>query len=99
MEVRGPGSISGAVPIGRTAPTAAPAPAAPAAYVPPQDEVEISSAARALDSASRTLGVREQRLEQIKAAIAAGTYETPEKLESAVERLLAGLAAEESTST
>ncbi|MCY2962254.1 MAG: flagellar biosynthesis anti-sigma factor FlgM [Planctomycetota bacterium] len=97
MEVRGPGSISGAVPIGRTAPAAAPPPAAPAAFVAPRDEVEISSAARMLDAASRSPGVREQRLEQIRAAIASGTYETPEKLESAVDRLLASLAAEEAS--
>jgi negative regulator of flagellin synthesis FlgM len=41
-----------------------------------------------LDDASRTPGVREQRLAQIKAAIEAGTYETPEKLEIALNRML-----------
>ena len=41
-----------------------------------------------LDDASRTPGIREQRLAEIKAAIEAGTYETPEKLELALSRLV-----------
>jgi len=94
MEVRGLGSVSGAAHVGRVAGAAAPAQSAPTQFVAPQDEVEISSAARMLDAANRTGGVREQRLEQIKAAIAAGTYDTPEKLSIAVERMLAGLTQE-----
>lgn len=88
MEVRGLGSIGASAPIGRTAPAAGnekPAAASPAA---PRDEVEISSLGRMLDDASRTPGVREQRLAQIKAAIEAGTYETPEKLQLALDRML-----------
>jgi negative regulator of flagellin synthesis FlgM len=88
MEVRGLGSIGASAPIGRTAPSSAsekPAAATPAA---PRDEVEISSLGRMLDDASRTPGVREQRLAQIKAAIEAGTYETPEKLQLALDRML-----------
>ena len=95
MEVRGLGSVSQAAQVGRTAPAAGAAPAAAPGFVAPKDEIEISTAARMLDAASRTTGVREQRLEQIKAAIASGTYETPEKLSLAVERMLSGLAAEE----
>jgi negative regulator of flagellin synthesis FlgM len=75
MEVRGLGSIGASAPIGRTAPSSA-------------SEVEISSLGRMLDDASRTPGVREQRLAQIKAAIEAGTYETPEKLQLALDRML-----------
>jgi hypothetical protein len=41
-----------------------------------------------LDDASRVGGVREQRLLEIKQAIEAGTYETPEKLQIALERML-----------
>ena len=95
MEVRGPGQISGAGPVGRTAPVSAPQQAPPSGLVVPRDEVEISSAGRLLDAASRSVGVREQRLEQIKAAVAAGTYETPEKLQLAVDRLLKELATEQ----
>lgn len=87
MEVRGLNSVGATAPISRTAPTTAAGPAAPVAAAP-RDEVEISAVSRMLDDASRTSGVREQRLEQIKAAIEAGTYETPEKLEIALERML-----------
>lgn len=89
MEVRGLGSIGASAPIGRTAPSSAgEKPAAAAAPAAPRDEVEISSLGRMLDDASRTPGVREQRLAQIKAAIEAGTYETPEKLQLALDRML-----------
>ncbi len=54
----------------------------------PKDEVEISAVGKMLDDASRTPSIREQRLAQIKAAIEAGTYETPEKLELAVNRMV-----------
>jgi negative regulator of flagellin synthesis FlgM len=51
-----------------------------------------------LDVAGRTGSVREQRLEQIKAAIAAGTYDTPERLSLAVDRMLSSLAQEVTSS-
>jgi negative regulator of flagellin synthesis FlgM len=54
----------------------------------PTDEVEISAVGKMLDDASRTPGVREQRLAEIKAAIEAGTYETPEKIELALTRMI-----------
>ena len=56
--------------------------------VSPKDEVEISAVGKLLDDASRTPGIREQRLAEIKAAIEAGSYETPEKLEMALNRMV-----------
>ncbi|HTI51025.1 MAG TPA: flagellar biosynthesis anti-sigma factor FlgM [Planctomycetaceae bacterium] len=89
MEVRGLNSVGASAPVSRTSPVQAAGPAAPAAPpAAPRDEVEISSVSRMLDDASRIPGVREQRLEQIKAAIEAGTYETPEKLQIALDRML-----------
>lgn len=88
MEVRGPNGVGASAPINRTAPATgagAPGPVGPAA---PRDEVEISAIAKMLDSASRLDGVREQRLAEIKAAIEAGTYDTPEKMQIALERLI-----------
>jgi negative regulator of flagellin synthesis FlgM len=41
-----------------------------------------------LDELNRAPEVRAERLAQIKAAIEAGTYETPEKLEAALSKLL-----------
>jgi negative regulator of flagellin synthesis FlgM len=63
----------------------------------PRDEVEISALGRMLDDASRIPGVREERLAQIKSAIEAGTYETPEKLQIALERMLAQIGSDEGT--
>lgn len=88
MEVRGLNSVGATAPVSRTAPATATGPAAPVGPAAPRDEVEISAVSRMLDDASRTQGVREQRLEQIKAAIEAGTYDTPEKLEIALDRML-----------
>lgn len=53
----------------------------------PQDEVDISSAARLLDQLNDPQ-VRAARLAEIKAAIEAGTYETEHKLEAALDKLL-----------
>ncbi|MEZ6067980.1 MAG: flagellar biosynthesis anti-sigma factor FlgM [Planctomycetaceae bacterium] len=55
----------------------------------PQDEVQISSAARALGETDAATSLHEARLSAIRAAIEDGTYETPDKLEAAVDRLLA----------
>lgn len=54
----------------------------------PRDEVSISSAARLLEQARIDPNVRAERLAEIRTAIANGTYETPAKLEAAVERML-----------
>jgi negative regulator of flagellin synthesis FlgM len=69
--------------------------AQPAGPTSPKDEVEISAVGKMLDDASRTPGIREQRLAEIKAAIEAGTYETPEKLELALNRMVEQLKLDE----
>ncbi len=88
MEVRGLSSASPMSPISR--PETTPGLEKPQVSGPtsPKDEVEISAVGKMLDDASRTPGIREQRLAQIKAAIEAGTYETPEKLELALNRMV-----------
>ncbi len=58
----------------------------------PKDELDISPLAKKLAEAG---DLRQARLAQIKAAIEAGEYETPEKLEAAVDRLLDKLLEEE----
>ena len=52
------------------------------------DEVEISDAARLVDQARAVPEIRQDRVDAIRVQIAEGTYETPEKLDTAVERLL-----------
>ena len=52
------------------------------------DRVEISPAAEAAAQANETGGIRTELVNQIRAQIAAGTYETPDKMGVAVDRLL-----------
>ncbi len=54
----------------------------------PCDEVAISSTAQALGELDQAGQLHQARLEEIRAAIADGTYETPAKLEAALERML-----------
>jgi negative regulator of flagellin synthesis FlgM len=52
------------------------------------DRIEISAAAEAAIRASESGEVRHSLVNQIRSQIAAGTYETPAKLDAAVSRLL-----------
>jgi negative regulator of flagellin synthesis FlgM len=52
------------------------------------DSVDISAAAEAAIRASESGEIRHQLVNQIRSQIAAGTYETPAKLDAAIERLL-----------
>jgi negative regulator of flagellin synthesis FlgM len=52
------------------------------------DRVDISPAAEAAVQATETSEVRQDLVNQIRARIAAGTYETPAKMDAALERLL-----------
>ena len=88
MQIDGPGSVSGSRPINQAKP-ALPA-AEPKAAEPTSspDEVEISEASRMFDQLNQSPEVRAERLAQIKAEIDAGTYETPEKLEAALFKMI-----------
>lgn len=88
MEVHGPGSVGASLPIRELRPSPPVEQAASSAPATPRDVVDISEMGKMMDDMSRTPGVREQRLAQIKAAIEAGTYDTPEKLEIALGRML-----------
>jgi negative regulator of flagellin synthesis FlgM len=52
------------------------------------DRVEISQAAEAAMKATEAGGVRHDLVNQIRSQIAAGTYDTPDKMNAAVDRLL-----------
>jgi hypothetical protein len=58
------------------------------------DVVEISSAAMLAAKIQEVPEIRVELVERVKAEIAAGTYETPERIEAAVERLTAELLGE-----
>ena len=52
------------------------------------DQLEISHEADLVSRARESSDIRADRVAEIRAAIADGTYETPEKLDIAVGRLL-----------
>ena len=91
MDVNGISSISGSLPISKQiGPSNTNFKQTPASkpISSPQDELEISSAGRMLDEMTNNSDMRAERLAQIKAAIDDGTYDTDEKLDAALSRLL-----------
>lgn len=88
MEIYGPHSVHGAQPIGppHTARTGQLGSTAPAGAI--QDELTISEAAQVLERAQQTPEIRQDLVARVRAEIAAGTYETSEKLAAALDRLL-----------
>jgi len=82
-------------PIGRPTPASlgrAGSPASPASSSSPppsrgRDSVELSTHAQLLSRLAGLPDVRQDLVDQIRAAIADGTYETPEKIESAIDAL------------
>lgn len=54
----------------------------------PTDEVQISSVGQFLDRMGDLPEIRTGRVEQLRAAIAAGDYDSDEKLSLALDRLL-----------
>ena len=81
----GPGRIEG------TRPTGPPAGAGGGPPPTRPDQVEISTIARLLGTANKLPTVRQDEVDRLKAEIAGGRYETPQKIEKAVERLLEDL--------
>jgi negative regulator of flagellin synthesis FlgM len=88
MQGIGPTHLHGPQPISspHSSRLAKPQPAAPPEQI--RDEVNISDAASLVDQARNTPDVRQERIDAIRAQIAEGTYETPEKLDVALDRLL-----------
>jgi len=52
------------------------------------DEVQISAAAQLIDKLSEVPEIRAGRVAELRAQIAAGTYESADKVDGAIERLL-----------
>jgi len=94
MDVSGPSSVQGALPIKPVQPTQSVSQAPESSSITPTDEVEISSAGRMMDTLNQSSELRAERLAQIKSEIEAGTYETADKLEAALEKLLDEIGAE-----
>ena len=97
MDVRGTGSSPIVRPVNMPKPTS---PESAARQTPTSgasnadgDQIEISAEAIGKSNAENNL--RQQRLDAIKAAIDAGTYETPDKLEAALGMLFGELGLDE----
>ncbi len=88
MHIYGPAHLHGAQPVNSPHTSRALEPSSRPDTGPIQDEVDISDAARLTDQVRQIPEIRQQRVDAIRAQIAEGTYETEEKLEVAVERLL-----------
>ncbi len=87
MEVQGPGGVSGP---NRIEPQRISAQRAERTEVGARigDRAEISEAARLLSQLGDVPDVRMEKVGPLKELIAAGNYETPQRIEAAVERLL-----------
>ena len=87
MKIRGPARMGGADPIRSSGPLRPQAVkgTSPASKA---DRVEISEMAKFLEKLSRLPDIRQGKVDAVKAELARGTYETPEKLETAINALL-----------
>jgi negative regulator of flagellin synthesis FlgM len=88
MHVYGPVQLHGPQHIGAPHSARASRPVEPAAGSPIQDELQISDAAQFVDQMRDLPDVRMDKVAQIKAQIANGTYETADKVDIALDRLL-----------
>ena len=88
MHVYGPAHLHGAQPIGAPHTSRLSRPAAPSPSGPIQDELQISDAAQFVEEVREMPDVRQDKIDRIRAQIAAGTYETEEKLDIAIGHLL-----------
>jgi negative regulator of flagellin synthesis FlgM len=89
MQINGPFSIHGAQPV-QPQPEIAPVEETRVAESPiqPTDELDLSSETTMLFRVHHVPDVRMDRVNEIRAQIANGTYETGDKLDLAVGRLL-----------
>ena len=87
MHIYGPSQLHGAQSIGTPHATRAAQPMARPEAAQIADEVDISQAAQLVEQSHQLPDIREERVETVRQQIAAGTYETSDKLNAAIERL------------
>lgn len=93
MDVNSLGPVSGGSPIRRTTPSTAATPSGSPAInearpVSPTDELQLSSVNSTADTVDLNTEFRSQRLARIQEQIADGSYETAQKLDVAVDRMI-----------
>lgn len=88
MDVNSIGSVSGGMPIRKVAQPSVTEKPTETRPIMPKDVIEIGATSSVSGSLDIEAEFRAQRIAQIQEQIEAGTYETPEKLDAAVDRLL-----------
>jgi negative regulator of flagellin synthesis FlgM len=88
MQIYGPTHLHGAQPLNAPHGIRSSQPATRSEAAQPSDSVEISSAGRLAEQMSQIPDIRQNRVNEIRSQIAAGTYETDAKLSTALNRLL-----------
>lgn len=88
MQIHGPAYLHGPQSINAPHRASAPQPAQGAQQVSGADQLDISSEANYVSLAREIPDIRADRVAEIRQAIADGTYDTDEKLDIALERLL-----------
>ncbi len=90
MELRGPQGIEGARPL-RGKKIEGPAAAGKSLSAARGDVVEISELARFMEELSRLPEIRPEKVQQLRQLVVKGEYQTAERIDVAVERLLTEL--------
>ena len=91
MDVNGIDSVQHSIPVHQVNEVSSTQPADDVDTSIPVDQVELSEIPDLVSELDGPSEVRAERLTQIKSAIDDGTYETADKLQSAVDRLLLDL--------
>ena len=88
MHIYGPAHLHGPQSISAPHAQRVAQPSTSAASSTQTDQLDLSDAARVAARMSEIPDIRQDRVAEIRAAIAQGTYETADKLEIALDRLL-----------
>ncbi len=88
MQIHGTTQVHGPQPINAPHRAQAAQPPARSSYSTGADQLDISREADMVARARELPEIRADRVAEIRAALEAGTYETPDKLEAAVGNLL-----------
>lgn len=88
MQIHGPAHVHGPHQVNAPHQTQTSRPPQSISDVQTVDQLDISEAGQALSKAHDVSEIRHERVAELRAKIADGSYETGERLEQAVERLL-----------